>query len=76
MDVDWRARGVALRFADGTTAEADAVVAADGVHSRVREIWFNGITLKTARPHVTHWLRRLSVAIQEGTRRVTRNRAA
>jgi len=43
---------------------------------RVREIWFNGITLKTARPQITHWLRRLSIAIQEGTKRVTRNRAA
>ena len=27
-----------LRFADGTTAQADAVVGADGVHSLVREI--------------------------------------
>jgi hypothetical protein len=43
---------------------------------RVREIWFNGITLRTARPQITHWLRRLSIAIQEGTKRVTRNRAA
>jgi hypothetical protein len=43
---------------------------------RVRELWFNGLTLKTARPQFTHWLRRLSIAIQEGTRRVTRNRAA
>jgi hypothetical protein len=43
---------------------------------RVRELWFNGITLKTARPQITHWLRRLSTAIQEGTKRVTRNRAA
>jgi 2-polyprenyl-6-methoxyphenol hydroxylase-like FAD-dependent oxidoreductase len=30
--------GVALSFADGTTATADAVVGADGVHSLVREI--------------------------------------
>ena len=28
---------VSLRFADGTTAEADALIAADGVHSLVRE---------------------------------------
>jgi salicylate hydroxylase/6-hydroxynicotinate 3-monooxygenase len=38
-DLDWRGGGVALRFADGTTARADAVVAADGIHSRVRELW-------------------------------------
>lgn len=30
--------GVTLRFADGSTASADAVVGADGVHSLVREI--------------------------------------
>jgi 2-polyprenyl-6-methoxyphenol hydroxylase-like FAD-dependent oxidoreductase len=30
--------GVTLSFADGTTARADAVVGADGVHSRVRDI--------------------------------------
>lgn len=28
--------GVALQFADGTTAQADALIAADGVHSRIR----------------------------------------
>jgi hypothetical protein len=44
---------------------------------RVRELWFNGLTLKTARPQISHWLRRLSLAIQEGKKRVTRpNRAA
>jgi salicylate hydroxylase/6-hydroxynicotinate 3-monooxygenase len=30
--------GVTLRFADGTTASANAVVGADGVHSKVREL--------------------------------------
>ena len=38
-DVDWRGNGVTLRFADGSTAQADAVIAADGIHSRVRELW-------------------------------------
>jgi 6-hydroxynicotinate 3-monooxygenase len=37
--VDWRGDGVMLRFADGTSAQADAVIAADGIHSRVRELW-------------------------------------
>jgi salicylate hydroxylase/6-hydroxynicotinate 3-monooxygenase len=32
--------GVTLAFADGTRAQADVVVGADGVHSRVREILF------------------------------------
>jgi 6-hydroxynicotinate 3-monooxygenase len=38
VDLDETADGVRLRFADGTTARADAVIGADGVHSRVREI--------------------------------------
>jgi len=38
VDLDHDGAGVTLRFADGTTAHADALVAADGVHSRVREI--------------------------------------
>ncbi len=39
VELDWRGGGVSLRFADGTRAHADAVVAADGIHSRVRELW-------------------------------------
>jgi 6-hydroxynicotinate 3-monooxygenase len=37
-DIDRRADGIALSFADGSHATVDAVVGADGVHSRVREI--------------------------------------
>jgi salicylate hydroxylase/6-hydroxynicotinate 3-monooxygenase len=39
VDLDWRSGGVTLRFADGTSARADAVIAADGIHSRMRELW-------------------------------------
>jgi 2-polyprenyl-6-methoxyphenol hydroxylase-like FAD-dependent oxidoreductase len=35
--LDQKPAGVTLRFADGTRAEADAVIGADGVHSLVRE---------------------------------------
>ena len=38
VDLDQGRGGVTLRFADGSTARADAVIGADGVHSRVREI--------------------------------------
>src|SRR3954470_2725440 len=41
-DLEWRQKGdggVTLRFADGSNAQASAVIAADGIHSRVREIW-------------------------------------
>jgi salicylate hydroxylase/6-hydroxynicotinate 3-monooxygenase len=38
VDVDQSGSGVMLRFADGTTAQTDALIAADGVHSRVREL--------------------------------------
>lgn len=37
VDLDWSGDAVSLGFADGTTAMADAVIGADGVHSRVRE---------------------------------------
>ncbi|HVY58702.1 MAG TPA: FAD-dependent monooxygenase [Xanthobacteraceae bacterium] len=41
VDIDDRGNGVGLRFADGTTAEADVVIGADGVHSTVRT-WMLG----------------------------------
>jgi salicylate hydroxylase/6-hydroxynicotinate 3-monooxygenase len=40
VDLDQGGGGVRMRFADGSTARADALVAADGIHSRVREILF------------------------------------
>lgn len=71
-------------IAAATGAEQSTALVATGprawhpsvISLRVREIWFNGLTLRTARPQITHFLRRLSIAIQEGTKRVTRNRAA
>ncbi|KAH6844612.1 hypothetical protein B0I37DRAFT_398248 [Chaetomium sp. MPI-CAGE-AT-0009] len=39
---------VVLRFGDGTTAEADAVVGCDGVKSKVREIMVGGKEVKGA----------------------------
>ena len=40
VDIDSTDNGVTLRFTDGSTERADALIAADGVHSRVREILF------------------------------------
>src|SRR5262245_34020047 len=37
IGIERSGRGVTLRFADGSGANADAVVGADGVHSKVRE---------------------------------------
>jgi 6-hydroxynicotinate 3-monooxygenase len=37
VDFESGSAGVTLRFADGTSAQADAMVAADGVHSLVRD---------------------------------------
>jgi 6-hydroxynicotinate 3-monooxygenase len=44
VDADWHGDRVALRFADGSRAEADAVIGADGVHSRLRELWLGAET--------------------------------
>jgi 6-hydroxynicotinate 3-monooxygenase len=38
--------GVSLRFADGTTAVADAMVGADGVHSQIRDMLFGAAPLR------------------------------
>jgi len=38
VGLEQAAERVTMRFADGTRVEADAVIGADGVHSRVREI--------------------------------------
>jgi 6-hydroxynicotinate 3-monooxygenase len=38
VGVDRIGSGLTMRFADGTMAMADAIVGADGVHSRVREL--------------------------------------
>lgn len=46
--VDQSAQGVTLTFSDGSQVTADAVVAADGVHSKVREL-----LLGAEHPHFT-----------------------
>jgi salicylate hydroxylase len=40
VGIETRARGAAARFADGSVIEADIVVGADGIHSKVRESLF------------------------------------
>ena len=42
---------------------------------RLREIWFNGITLRAARPPIGNWVRRVSLALQLGRQRVRQRRA-
>lgn len=37
---------------------------------RLREIWFNGLTIRVNRPQISNWLRRFSLALQQGRRRV------
>lgn len=38
VDLEQSATGVSARFADGTTATADILIGADGIHSTVREL--------------------------------------
>ncbi|WP_441234103.1 FAD-dependent monooxygenase [Bradyrhizobium sp. 930_D9_N1_4] len=46
VGLDQTGEGVRLSFADGTSAVADAVVGADGVHSAVRDILFDTAPVK------------------------------
>jgi len=46
VGLDEASNGVRLTFADGTSAVADAVVGADGVHSAVRDILFDTAPVK------------------------------
>ena len=41
---------------------------------RLRELWFNGFTLRVNRPHLSQWMRRFSLALQQGKRRVRQPR--
>ena len=45
VGLDETADGIRLSFADGTSASADAVVGADGVHSVVRDILFGATSV-------------------------------
>ncbi len=47
-----RPDGVTVQLADGTTADADLLIGADGVHSRVRERLLPG---SPAEPHLGHY---------------------
>ncbi|ROW12027.1 hypothetical protein VPNG_05280 [Cytospora leucostoma] len=44
---------VLLRFVDGTTAEADAVIGCDGIHSRTRQLLL-GEGIPAAKTHYSH----------------------
>jgi len=46
--VELRAEGVGIRFADGTSAEADVVIGADGIHSAIRRHVFGGVGARYA----------------------------
>jgi hypothetical protein len=37
---------------------------------RLREIWFNGLTIKVTRPQISNWLRRMSTSLYLGRKRV------
>ena len=41
---------------------------------KLRELWVNGFTLRVKRPQLGHWMRRFSLALQQGRRRVRQPR--
>ena len=42
----------------------------DSLSMRLRDIWFNGITVRAPRPQLNTWARRLSAALQQAHRRL------
>ena len=65
--------------AEATTAILPAAAAMRPWHPaalslRLREMWLNGISLRVSRPQISNWVRRLSMAIQQGRRRVRQAR--
>ena len=66
--------------AEGSTAILPAAAAAmrpwhpAALTLRLREMWLNGISLRVSRPQIGNWVRRLSMAIQQGRRRVRQAR--
>ena len=41
---------------------------------RLRELWHGGFSLRVTRPQISNWVRRLSLALQQGKRRVRQAR--
>lgn len=37
---------------------------------RIRDIWFNGLHVRVPRPQLSNWVRRVSLALQQGRRRM------
>jgi hypothetical protein len=62
--------------AAGTTDEiSDAIVPVRAWHPssishRIRDIWFNGLHVRVPRPQLSNWVRRVSMALQQGRRRM------
>ncbi len=74
-----RERALTWREADAAnTVVASAVLPAHAlkpwhpaaVSMRIRDIWMNGISIRVNRPQISHWVRRVSIAIQQGRERV------
>ena len=38
--------------------------------TRIRDMWFNGVTIRVHRPHFSEWFKRLSNALHQGRQRV------
>jgi salicylate hydroxylase len=67
---------VVLRFEDGTTAEADAVVGCDGVKSKVREILVGGREKEGARcGYSGKYAYRCMISMEEAVQEIGRQRA-
>ena len=52
------------------TSQTRGAWSPSGLSLRIRDMWFNGVTIRMHRPHFSDWFRKLSSAIHQGRQRV------
>lgn len=71
---DQIADAVGMPNSDSSTALAPMglvrSLSPSALSTRIRDMWFNGVTIRVQRPHFSEWFKRLSAALHQGRQRV------